>query len=1678
MNMYLCFLGSSNSVLPCYGTDVHQSVILTCLYPSIAITHSVKHNSVSVWRTRRCNMEENAAMVHNCSFPGDLVCEESTAALNITSKSGLPTPLLPHTAASPAPPLHFTPSRSFTLNHTSLNFTPSQQSQMNFTPIQFTSSRFTPTQFTPAATLHITPKALSPNTDPSPHRFPLFASPAVGTPVARHSPIYSSVKTPVNARLRSVLTTADRITPKQRKALFTRTPSPLCVSAQHARLGPTPSPRAPRSTLPGTPAPSALNDSLGEVDPLIPDLCLELLWTDQTAVKPRSAFLTEDCVGQRFLCLLVNNLLRVIKYEHTNDFTSLVFGSCAAIAVKDAVPLTQLRMILVIDCADSLCLYSGTVQVCNINITQSSLPLNTTLFKDFSSLNISSQLIGSVETPLRRSSLLPSKRNAPLLDEKLTLSPVVSEKPIAGKLFDAESADQQVSTSIIESVRDPALQRVTIKHSNNVMHRITLPDLWSSSLVCRVLAAFKYILPRDTALLFIARWYSTRNSPGSEDFSAQGEWSLFSRTLLGMVGYDTDKLQSSWPLEPAGSHSPAAVQKKVKTTENGSEKDWEYLLSSQYHRQTSASMSEVLNLTWVGSIADDACSIDNNGLTVSAPLFPHMPAIFFALHLLYEELKCCMLYWELCSLLLPCLCQLAADLRASSYLYHYWRDFPTICSLEGPTLHLSEKNLSLLTMPHYFTVIPPSFLSHISKIMKGERVEAFPYIPEVCPLIRSVLLIFCASAYDCPLTNIIPEKYLKKVSPASRKAFDSARCLSINFAKDAPNMHEKIVLLTDHLGLTNLDVQLLSPGLSLLLINSQHQCRSNPPLGWYGSTYRLINRPDMVLHDQQAAEYNELMIKFSQDAYSAPAQFDGFKSPQANDTSLDSKEVEESYKVDGMDCLDWAVLRLRWPADKRVKDVRHMLNSATPVKIDIKQRLEVSDHEFQEEQERYLFCLCVRTMALPVGRGMFTLSTHTPIITETLPIPPLCLTGKAAPRGTTVDLTNVEVPPNMNMWPLFHNGVASALKVHPSSEGINTSWILFNRPKPGTDLIIEHAGFLLGLGLCGHVSDLSTVGLHEYLSRAHELTSVGLLLGLAAARRGSCHAATTKLLSIHLECLLPPTCTELDIHHTVQVASIMGIGILYQGSGHRHMAEVLMREIGRPPGPEMENSNDRESYSLAAGLGLGLVMFGKGAEPNQFADLDIAGQLYHYIEGGYQKPMTGPTRDKYKSPSYQIKEGKRVNIDVTSPGATLALGMIYFASGNQAVAQWMQAPETNFLLEQIRPDFLLLRIVSWGLIMWQQVVPSIDWVQGNVPNLVLKRIAALEENHMEDPNVDYETMYQAFFNLIAGSCFVLGLKFAGTANDSAFQVLYKYTTLLIRYAKNSTIAIISGKSSMESCMCCCLLSLSLVMAGTGDLEVLRLIRHLRDRVGPLNASVGYGSHMAVHMSLGFLFLGGGRLSISSDNFSVASLLISCFPKLPQHSLDNRYHLQAFRHLYVLACEPRLLIPVDIDSGRLCRAHVTLTMSGCREHPSLSYDEVAPVMLPPLSKLEEISIETDPTNGRFWPLRFTRESSTWGVLEALVRGGYGVALKLREGEAPYPPGQSTNSAEERARVGDMALLRPDKCSLLREQPLPWIAQAVQRQLASALIPASLHSSPVTKHSLALLRSSVRALFLLR
>jgi len=77
------------------------------------------------------------------------------------------------------------------------------------------------------------------------------------------------------------------------------------------------------------------------------------------------------------------------------------------------------------------------------------------------------------------------------------------------------------------------------------------------------------------------------------------------------------------------------------------------------------------------------------------------------------------------------------------------------------------------------------------------------------------------------------------------------------------------------------------------------------------------------------------------------------------------------------------------------------------------------------------------------------------------------------------------------------------------------------------------------------------------------------------------------------------------------------------------------------------------------------------------------------------------------------------------------------------------------------------------------------------------------------------------------------------------------------------------------------------------MQVMRICRHIRTRVGPASGVVTYGSHLATHMALGLLFLGGGRYTLSNSPSAVAALIISLFPKFPTHSNDNRFVIFPF-----------------------------------------------------------------------------------------------------------------------------------------------------------------------------------------
>lgn len=92
---------------------------------------------------------------------------------------------------------------------------------------------------------------------------------------------------------------------------------------------------------------------------------------------------------------------------------------------------------------------------------------------------------------------------------------------------------------------------------------------------------------------------------------------------------------------------------------------------------------------------------------------------------------------------------------------------------------------------------------------------------------------------------------------------------------------------------------------------------------------------------------------------------------------------------------------------------------------------------------------------------------------------------------------------------------------------------------------------------------MSKFNLFSFISRCHDQTTIGILLGLSAAKTGSMDPVVNKMLVVHIPALLPPSSTNLPTPSIVQTAAMLGVGLLYQGTAHRRMTESMLGEMER-----------------------------------------------------------------------------------------------------------------------------------------------------------------------------------------------------------------------------------------------------------------------------------------------------------------------------------------------------------------------------------------------------------------------------------------------------------------------------------------------------------------------------------
>ncbi|CAH8670317.1 unnamed protein product [Dicrocoelium dendriticum] len=569
----------------------------------------------------------------------------------------------------------------------------------------------------------------------------------------------------------------------------------------------------------------------------------------------------------------------------------------------------------------------------------------------------------------------------------------------------------------------------------------------------------------------------------------------------------------------------------------------------------------------------------------------------------------------------------------------------------------------------------------------------------------------------------------------------------------------------------------------------------------------------------------------------------------------------------------------------------------------------------------------------------------------------------------------------------------------------------------------------------------------------------------------------------------------------------------------------------------------------------------------------------------------------------QIRELNCYNLDVSAPGAIMALGMAYFGSGSPLITSWLAPPTSLVHLDLIRPDLLLFRALSHALVNWDTIVPTSEWIQSYCPPELLERLSHIAEtkgmtiptildeftehaqsdvmlpewsseddvenrcpdlialprhsgarhhtrttnlssNNMPPPQthrtrrstassrrqptqsfvsrgfrsantqleavrrakltrdalrwqepsfsasanqIDEHALCLAYLNILIGRSFALGLRYAGTCNAGAANTLLSvlHSILLDSWwppTKDPQHSHGAGpsrlhlpKPTLETAAAYCLLSLAMVMAGSGNLVVLRLIRQLRairmfrakdaetesaatnwppvsndgnspnsllaacaqftanPRLhylallaarqivfqqtgsesnassglpnGPVSVSAVFGAalgptfgvQMLYGCAAGLLFLGGGRLTLSNSPQAAAILTIAFLPILPTYPGDNCYHLQALRHLYVLATRPRRLCAVDVDTGRVVLSDMLAKLRGKDDYVSSKDTAIFPV-----NQLDDLDwLEMNHGSEDYWPTVFLNGTINWSQLKcALQETGYFYVKKKDQTEEAH------------------------------------------------------------------------------
>ena len=1084
----------------------------------------------------------------------------------------------------------------------------------------------------------------------------------------------------------------------------------------------------------------------------------------------------------------------------------------------------------------------------------------------------------------------------------------------------------------------PLSNQFDIQDSKGVWHRLEIDMTPESDFVRRALGVCQFVLPPSPAERepMMRAWYEAKIWLQNREESLPNlEWTAFVVTLFSMI---------SPFLRDRNRHS--AIRGKRKTgllrSSSGANLDtesfdamilredklgtkippwlksssWQWAIeslpvhaatdsgktpNSQYLRRVSF-LPDCLNLAreFVASESGKA-AVGENGYLMSiqgkdpSRSQSSLPILLAALHLLREESKLNILNSELVHSLTPVLAQMGGWLGCEEWS---WKD-PSFYSLESVDLErwmFDDLTIEPL-LPGRPQSSPPSILKHIESIMSGASTASYPSLLD--------------------MTRLSDSKSVQRLRELTPRTLMLVQLLDLQNSSSS-SFVESLLNSGWHLSL----LETFPEGIAALVRSAIVACQSEPSTKLSPAALALIDRRDIAMLEQRDQ---------IQRPPNRPAELPFHDAARDyHSICASALDLEQIGPYDGSAELDrQAVTRLVFKDDQRFSEAAKLVHPMRPAVARCLPEPDWSDTDLLEAQQEMAKVIAIRTLSVSPGRAMIFYSARFPLLTEKFPIHGFTLSCIMKPANTTVTADKNSYSEEKVSWAFFHAGVEAGLSISKGAKGIDTSWILFNKPRELGD---RHAGFLFALGLNGHLKSIAKWVAFKYLTPKHAMTSIGLLLGLAASYLGTMDTLITRLLSVHVTRMLPPGAAELNLSPLTQTTGIMALGLLYCSTQHRRMSEVMLSEMENVDQDDSINPLEGlrgEGYRLATGFALGYINLGQGKGLKGLRDMRIVERLLAL--------------------AVATKKVDLVHIlDKATAAATIAIALIFLKSEDTALARKIDIPDTIHQFEYVRPDVFLLRTVARHLIMWNNITPTIAWMQQQLPIPLQRRIKL---NHIRALHSDDLPLY----NIIAGLCVSIGLRFAGSARRDVRDVLGLYLDQFIRISRLPAFHYDGRltRITTRNCQDAVALAAASVMAGTGDIYLMRRFRLLHGRS---DLDTPYGSHLAAHQALGILFLAGGTHTFNTSDLAVASLLCAFYPLFPTNVQDCRSHLQAFRHFWVFAAEPRCIVIRSAETHKPLSISIVIVLRSGEE-----FESIAPCLLPELDSIEKV-YSNDP---QFW-----------------------------------------------------------------------------------------------------------------